>query len=133
MMDPSNFTAPVIAALTAVKAFEKIGHHTGDAIWESGDRLVAILQNRFPKIVKSIQEIAGQENGDSKNQQIKALASEVEQAMENDRELKDIVTYISKTVQSSEENIQNMYKVAEKVGFLIQGGNSDFRQSTFNF
>lgn len=121
-MEP--LTAGLIATLVLTKAFEKTGEKLGDKVLEQSGKLLSLLKHKSSQTASAIEKVAQQPElatQEPANFGTAVLVKQVEAAAA-DPEVKAAVQAVADAVQSQPSVVQNLTKVAEKVGILIQGG-----------
>lgn len=136
MVDPASLSAGAIAVLIATKAFERTGEQLSESTWQLVRKLLNLLKQKSPSTATAIERVA--QNPELVEQKpnsysITVLARQVEQTAAGDTEIQSALQEISNAIKSKPETITNISKLAEKIGFLVQGGENDFKNSTFNF
>ena len=132
-MEP--LTATLIATLILTKAFEKTGEKLGEAALAQGGKLLAVLRRKSPDTAVAIEKVAQQPDlaeQEPENFGTATLVGQVEAATA-DPEVKQAVDELAEAARSQPATIQNMTKLAEKIGIVNQGGTQTFSGNTFNF
>jgi hypothetical protein len=132
-MEP--LTATLIATLILTKAFEKTGEKLGEAALAQGGKLLAVLRRKSPDTAVAIEKVAQQPElaeQEPENFGTATLVGQVEAATA-DPEVKQAVDELAEAARSQPATIQNMTKLAEKIGIVNQGGTQTFSGNTFNF
>jgi len=132
-MEP--LTATLIATLILTKAFEKTGEKLGEAALAQGGKLLAVLRRKSPDTAVAIEKVVQQPElaeQEPENFGTATLVGQVEAATA-DPEVKQAVDELAEAARSQPATIQNMTKLAEKIGIVNQGGTQTFSGNTFNF
>jgi hypothetical protein len=134
-MDPASLTAATIATLILTKASEKTGEKLGEAVSALGGKLLSLLQRKSPTTAAAIAKVAQQP--ELAEQQpadygTAVLVQQVEQAAAADAEVQQAVQEVADAVRSQTSTVQNLAKLADKIGINIQGGNTTFSGNIFN-
>ena len=132
-MEP--LTATLIATLILTKAFEKTGEKLGEAALAQGGKLLAVLRRKSPDTAVAIEKVVQQPElaeQEPENFGTATLVGQVEAATA-DPKVKQAVDELSEAARSQPATIQNMTKLAEKIGIVNQGGTQTFSGNTFNF
>ena len=135
MTDPVGLSASAVATLLAIKAFEKIGSNAGDSAWKTSKKFIGLLRDRFPDVAKLMERVSKEPDLASKesdSSSLQALIGKVEDIAKSDEEVRQEIQEIFERV-NSQPTVHNINKLAEKIGFVVQGGNADFRQSNISF
>lgn len=135
-MDPLTIAATAVAATVMTKAFEKTGERLGEKVFDQSEKFLTSLRIRSPETASAIQK-APQEPLDFGQavlevdalaktdpelaDTIQLLAATAEQ--DPNLKLAEIVQEIITTLKSQQPTVQNMGKLAEKIGLVVQGGN----------
>ena len=128
-MEP--LTATLIATLILTKAFEKTGEKLGEAALAQGGKLLTVLRRKSPDTALAIEKVAQQPQlaeQEPENFGTATLVGQVEAATA-DPEVKQAVDELAEAARSQPATIQNMTKLAEKIGIVNQG--SAIGQNTF--
>jgi SepF-like predicted cell division protein (DUF552 family) len=136
MVEPvTTLTAAAIATMIATKAFEKTGEKIGEAVGGLIPKFLGALRRKDPKTADAIATVAQQPELAEQQPQdygTAVLVAKVEEAAKDDVSLKQVIEELAITAKAQHPIINNFAKLQEK-GILIQGGQPDFRNSTFNF
>lgn len=122
MADP--LTAATIATLIITKVFEKQGEKVGEAVWQKGEALLALLRRKAGNTASAIEKLA-QQPAMTAQQPVNlgeaTLISEVEQLAAADPEIKAAVEAVATEANAQPGTIQNLTKLAEKIGVVNLG------------
>ena len=133
-MEP--LTAAVIGTLILTKAFEKSGEKLGEKVMAEGGKLLALLKRKAPETAGAIATVAQQPalaEQQPETYGAPALTQQMEAAAAADPEIKLALQAVADAANAQPSMVQNMTKLAEKIGFNIQGGSNTFSGNTFNF
>jgi len=133
-MEPLILAATAIAATVMNKAFEKTGEKLGEKVVEESGKFLTSLKVKSPKTATAI-ELAPEQPLDYGQAviEVNALAkvdSDLFDTLQNltiaaredsDPRIRQMVQIILDTLQSQQPSIQNLSKLAEKIGVLNQG------------
>ena len=134
-MDPLTIAATAVAATMMTKAFEKTGEKLGEKVFDQSEKFLTSLRIKSPETASAIQkvpqepldfgqavlEVDALAKTDSElAKTIQVLAATVEQ--DPNLKLAKIVQEIITTLKSQQPTVQNMGKLAEKIGLVVQGG-----------
>ena len=138
----SNFMVPVtltavataIATVLLTKSLEKVGENLGGVAWEQSGKLIEKLhnQNKLSLLTSNVKENQAQplDYGQAvlelkavadKDAEIAQAVVDVEKAAKADPKVAPKVQEIENTLKSEQPTIQNLMKLAEKIGFVNQG------------
>lgn len=134
-MDPLTIAATAVAATVITKAFEKTGEKLGEKVFDQSEKFLTSLRRQSPETASAIQK-APQEPLDFGQAvlEVDALAkidSELADtiqilaataAQDPNPRLTEMVQTIISTLKSQQPTVQNMGKLAEKIGLVVQGG-----------
>jgi hypothetical protein len=122
MTDP--LTAATIATLIVTKVLEKQGEKVGEKVWAKGEQLLALLQRKALDTASAIEK-AAQQPALTAQQPVNlgeaTLIGEVEQLAAADPEIKAAVEAVAAEAKAQPETIQNLTKLAEKIGVVNLG------------
>lgn len=134
-MDPLTIAATAVAATMMTKAFEKTGEKLGEKVFDQSEKFLTSLRIKSPETASAIQkvpqepldfgqavlEVDALAKTDSElAETIQVLAATAEQ--DPNLKLAEIVQEIVSTLKSQQPTVQNMGKLAEKIGLVVQGG-----------
>lgn len=115
-MDPIT-VATIALTLIATKATEKIGENLGEDVIASTKNLLGILRKKSPDTVKRL------ESGANAPYVIDAeIIEEVQRVAEAEPEVQEALNATAQAMQHQFGSVINQGKLAEKIGFVIQGG-----------
>lgn len=115
-MDPIT-VATIALTLIATKATEKVGENLGEGVIAATKNLLEILRQKSPDTVKRL------ESGTDVPQVIDAeIIEEVKRVAEEDPEVQEALNATAQAMQQQFGSVINQGKLAEKIGFVIQGG-----------
>jgi hypothetical protein len=135
IMEPVTLTtvATAIATLLLTKSLEKVGENIGGVAWEQSSKLVEQLRNKnkLPLLTTNAKEQAQPLDYGQAVLELKAVADkdseiaqavvDVEAAAKADPKVAPKVEEIENTLKSEQPTIQNLTKLAEKIGVVNQG------------
>jgi hypothetical protein len=116
-MEPVSLTA---GAIVITKAFEKTGEILGEKALEKGGELLVLLRRKKPDTANAIEE--AQQKPLDYGQAYLEATTKVEEAAKEDPEIAQAVENVADAVKSQPAAVQNLSKLAEKIGMVIQGG-----------
>jgi hypothetical protein len=134
-MDPLTVAATAVAATVMTKAFEKTGEKLGEKVFDRSEKFLASLMRKSPETASAIQkmpqepldfgqavlEVDALAKTDTElASAIQVLATTAEQ--DPNPRLAEMVQVIISTLRSQQPTVQNMGKLAEKIGLVVQGG-----------
>ena len=134
-MDPLTIAATAVAATVMTKALEKTGEKLGEKVFDQSEKFLTSLKRKSPETALAIQktpqeplnfgqavlEVDALARTDTElANEIQLLASTAEQ--DPDPRLAEAVQSIINTLKSQQPTVQNMGKLAEKIGLVVQGG-----------
>jgi dephospho-CoA kinase len=134
-MDPLTVAATAIAATVMTKALEKTGEKLGEKVFDRSEKFLNSLKLRSPNTASAIQK-APQEPLDyglavlevealvKTDAELAETVQVLAEAAEEDSnpKLTEIVQEIVNAIKSQQPTTQNMGKLAEKIGLVVQGG-----------
>jgi DUF1680 family protein len=134
-MDPLTVAATAVAATVMTKAFEKTGEKLGEKVFDQSEKFLTSLRRRSPETASAIQKMPQKPlNFGQAILEVDALAktdADLAAAMQvlaataeqdpNPR-LAEMIQVIISTLRSQQPTVQNMGKLAEKIGLVVQGG-----------
>lgn len=120
-MDPIT-VATIALTLIATKATEKVGENLGEGVIAATRNLLEILRQKSPNTVKRL------ESGTDDPHVIDAeIIEEVQRVAEEDPEVQEALNATAQAMQQQFGGVINQGKLAEKIGFVIQGGYNPVR------
>jgi len=135
-MDPLTMAATAIAATIMTKAFEKTGEKLGEKVFDQSEKFLTPLRCKSPETASAIEK-APEEPLDygqavfevnalakvdpEMASTLQVFAEVVEQ--DSNKKLAEIIQEIITTFKSQQPTVQNLGKLAEKIGLVVQGGN----------
>jgi hypothetical protein len=134
-MDPLTVAATAVAATVMTKAFEKTGEKLGEKVFDQSEKFLTSLRRKSPETASAIQkmpqepldfgqavlEVDALAKTDTElAAAIQGLAATAEQ--DPNPRLAEMVQIIISTLRSQQPTVQNMGKLAEKIGLVVQGG-----------
>ena len=134
-MEPLTLAATAIAATIMTKFWEKTGEKLSEELFEKSDDFYKSLKRKAPETALAIEKIP--QNSSEYGQtvlEVRAIAdSDVEfvEEMESlaavaqrepNEKLQKVIEEILYTFQNQQPTVQNIGKVADKIGLLVQGG-----------
>jgi hypothetical protein len=115
-MDPIT-VATIALTLIATKATEKVGENLGEGVIAATKNLLEILRQKSPDTVKRL------ESGTDAPRVIDAeIIEEVQRVAQEDPEVQKALNATAQAMQQQFGVVINQSKLAEKIGFVIQGG-----------
>ena len=125
MIDPISLSAEALTTLVLTKALEKGGETLGEKTLEQVGRLIQLLRRKSPVTASAIEKVA--EQPELAEQQPEdygeaVLVAQVQEAARADEEIAEAVRALAEAVQAQPATIQNLEKLAEKIGIVNQGG-----------
>lgn len=115
-MDPIT-VATIALTLIATKATEKVGENLGEGVITSTKNLLGILKQKSPNTVKRL------ESGANAPYVIDAeIVEEVQRVAEAEPEVQEALNATAQAMQQQFGSVINQGKLAEKIGFVFQGG-----------
>jgi hypothetical protein len=115
-MDPISVVT-IALTLIATKATEKVGENLGEDIIAATKNLLGILRHKAPAIVRRL------ESGADAPHVIDAeIIEEVQRVAEADPEVQEALKATAQAMQQKFGDVINQGKLAEKIGFVFQGG-----------
>lgn len=117
-MEPTAMTAGAIATLLLTQAVEKTGEKFGDKLHEQSDKLLHLLEDRFPTTATEI-ELTKQEP--LSGAQAALIAQQVEDAAKADPEVAQSVQAIANAVQSQPNRMEKFTHLAQEIRMEVQG------------
>ncbi|MEM8641854.1 MAG: hypothetical protein AAGG51_24015 [Cyanobacteria bacterium P01_G01_bin.54] len=134
-MEPLTLAATAIAATIMTKFWEKTGEQLSEELFEKSEAFYNALKQKAPKAALAIEQVpqAPLDYGkmvlevDAIAQQDAAIAHEIQHLaklaeQEPNQQLKDVIAEILKVTQGQQPTVQNMSKIADKIGLLVQSG-----------
>ena len=135
MVDPLTVAATAVATTVMKKAFEKTGEKLGEKVFGQSEKFLSSLRHKSPETASAIQKVPEQPldfgqavlevdalaKTDSELAdiiQILAIAAE----QDSNPKLAEMVQTIISTLKSQQPTVQNIGKLAEKIGLVVQGG-----------
>jgi hypothetical protein len=134
-MDPLTVAATAVAATVMTKAFEKTGEKLGEKVFDQSEKFLTSLRRKSPETASAIQKIPhepldfGQavlevdvlaKTDAELAAAIQVLAATAKQ--DPNPRLAEMVQVIISTLRSQQPTVQNIGKLAEKIGLVVQGG-----------
>lgn len=116
-MDPIT-VATIALTLIATKATEKVGEKLGEGAIASTKILLDVLRRKSPDTVKRL-ESSSADTPDVINAEI---IEEVQHLAEADPEVQAALNATFQAMQQQFGGVINQGKLAEKIGFVFQGG-----------
>ncbi|MEM7063942.1 MAG: hypothetical protein AAF572_12355 [Cyanobacteria bacterium P01_B01_bin.77] len=134
-MEPLTLAATAIAATIMTKFWEKTGEQLSEELFEKSEEFYKSLRRKAPQtalaietmpqstqeygqVVLEVSEIAKQD-AELVNE-MQSLATVVKR--EPNESLKQVIQEILHTLQTQQPTVQNIGKIADKIGLLVQGG-----------
>ncbi|HEY9626259.1 MAG TPA: hypothetical protein V6C84_03070 [Coleofasciculaceae cyanobacterium] len=132
-MEP--LTAAMIGTLILTKAFEKTGEKLGEKVLAEGGKLLALLRHKAPETAGAIEKVAQQPalaEQQPATYGTNALTQQMETLAAADPEVKLALQAMADAANSQPSMVQNMTKLAEKIGIVNQGGYNPISIENFN-
>lgn len=133
-MEP--LTAGVIVTLIATKAFEKTGEKLSEEVWKRVSQFLSALKRKDPQTASAIEQVAQQPvlaEQQPEHFSTAVLIDRVEAAIQADPEVQQMAEAVKEAATAQSSTVQNFNQLAEKIGFVIQGGHNPISGNTFNF
>jgi hypothetical protein len=115
-MDPIT-VATIALTLIATKATEKVGENLGEGVIAATKNLLGILRQKSPDTVRRLEAGA-----DSPYVIDAEIIEEVQRVAEADPEVQEALNATAQAMQQQFGGVINQGKLAEKIGFVFQGG-----------
>jgi len=115
-MDPIT-VATIALTLIATKATEKVGENLGEGVIAASKNLLGILRQKSPGTVRRLKSGA-----DDPHVIDAEIIEEIQRVAEADPEVKEALNATAQAMQQQFGGVINQGKLAEKIGFVIQGG-----------
>ena len=135
-MDPLTLAATAIAATVMTKFWEKTGEKLGEKVFIESNNFLSSLSKRSPEIATAIEQLPKQplDYGQAvlevevlarKDVEISESMKTLVQAVIADpnADLTAKIQEIIKTLKTQEPTLQNLEKLADKIGLVVYGGN----------
>lgn len=134
-MEPLTLAATAIAATIMTKFWEKTGEKLSEELFEKSEEFYKSLKQKAPETALAIEKVP--QNSSAYGQavlEVRAIVdSDVElvEEMESlavvaqkepNEKLQQVIGEILYTLQNQQPTVQNIGKVADKIGLLVQGG-----------
>lgn len=134
-MEPLTLAATAIAATILTKFWEKTGEKLSEELFEKSEEFYKSLKQKAPETALAIEK--SPQNSSAYSQavlEVRAIAdSDVELVEEMEllaivaqkepnEKLQQVIGDILYTLQNQQPTVQNIGKVADKIGLLVQGG-----------
>ena len=135
-MEPTSFALAAIA-LTAI--INKTVDALGDGAIAAGKQLLTVLTRKSPDTVKRLEAAAAQGTGPESAAgepaviDVEILEEEIRQVAEKDPEVQAAVQTAATAMQQQFSGVINQGKLAEKIGFVFQGGNNTVKIEKLEF
>lgn len=124
-MDPMT-VAMIALTLIATKATEKVGEIFGEGAIASARNLLEVLRQKSPDTVKRL------EAGTNASDVIEAeIIEEVQRVAESEPEVQEALNATAQAIQQQFGSVINQGKLAEKIGFVFQGGYNPIKIEKF--
>ena len=134
-MEPLTLAATAIAATILTKFWEKTGEKLSEELFEKSEEFYRSLKKKAPETASAIekapqapmeygqavlevQAIAQRDTELANHMQVLAIAAQ----QEPNAALQQVIQEVLTTLQNQPPTVQNVGKVAEKIGLLVQGG-----------
>lgn len=134
-MEPITLAATAIAATVMTKFWEKTGEKLSEELFEKSEYFYESLKQKSPKTalaiekssqvpldygraVLEVREIAEQDTELTRKMKTLAVAAR----QEPNEKLQQIIQEILHTLQNQQPTVQNIGKIADKIGLLVQDG-----------
>ena len=122
-MEPITWAAIALALVNG--AGGKAGEKLSEGAITSARRLFSLLQVRSPQAAKRLE--AAHEASDTSEVIDAEIVEEVKRSVENDPEMQAAMNDLSNAMQKQFGNVTNLGELAERIGFVIQGGYNPIR------
>lgn len=124
-MDPITL-ATVALTLIATKSTEKVGEILGESVVLSARNLLRVLRKKSPETVSQI------ESASNEPDVIEAeIVPEIRRVAELEPEVREALDSTTEAMQEKLSSVTNKEKLAEKIGFVFQGGYNPIRIEKF--
>lgn len=135
-MEPVTLTAvaTAIATILLTKSLEKVGENIGNVAWVHSRNLIEQLRNKskLPLLTDAVegnepqrlnygQAVLELKAAADKDPEIAKAVVEVEAAAKADPKVAQTAQEVENTLKSEQPTIQNLTKLAEKIGVVNQG------------
>lgn len=134
-MEPITLAATAIAATVMTKFWERTGEKLSEELFERSENFYESLKQKSPETALAIERspqspldygravlevnaIAEQDISLLKEMEVLAMAAQQEPNDTVQQKIQDIITML----QNQTPTVQNVGKIADKVGLLVQGG-----------
>lgn len=124
-MDPIT-VATIALTLIATKATEKVGEKLGEGAIASTKNLLEVLRRKSPDTVKRLES-----RSDDPDVIDAEIIEEVQRVAEADPEVREALNATAQAMQQQFGSVINQGKLAEKIGFVIQGGYNPIKIEKF--
>ena len=116
-MDPLTIALAAVALL-GTEATKKVGGKLGEGTLAAAQRLLELLRQKAPATAKQL------EAADSPEVIEAEIIEDVRRVADQDPEVQAAVEATAEMMQQQFGSVINQGKLAEKIGFLIQGGHN---------
>jgi hypothetical protein len=124
-MDPIT-VATIALTLVATKATEKVGEKLGEGVIDSTKNLLEVLRQKSPDTVKRLES-----RPDDPDVIDAEIIEEVQRIAEAEPEVREALNATVQAMQQQFGGVINQGKLAEKIGFVIQGGYNPIKIEKF--
>jgi cell division protein FtsN len=135
-MDPLTLAATAVVATVLTKALEKTGEKLGEKVFDKSEKFIASLKKSSPSTVVAIEKASEQPldygravlDVDAVSKKDPEVAEAVEALAlaaqeDQNQKLAWMILEVLNTLKNQPPTIQNLEKLAEKIGLVVQGGN----------
>jgi hypothetical protein len=109
--------AMIALTLIATKATEKVGENLGEGVITATKNLLVILRQKSPDTVSRLESRA-----DSPHVIDAEIVEEIQRVAESEPEVQEALNATAQAMQRQFGSVINQGKLAEKIGFVFQGG-----------
>ncbi|NER39743.1 MAG: hypothetical protein F6J93_38395 [Oscillatoria sp. SIO1A7] len=140
MIDLISLGEKALVTLVLTKTMDKTGQILGKKAPQLKDKLMGLLRRNSPETASAIEKVAEQpelaEQQPEKYGQA-VLVAKVEEAARGDSEIAEAIRALAETtreaMQAQPNVVQNLAQLAEKIGYLQQGGTTYNQADTISF
>ncbi|NER39820.1 MAG: hypothetical protein F6J93_38795 [Oscillatoria sp. SIO1A7] len=140
MIDLISLGEKALVTLVLTKTMDKTGQILGKKAPQLKDKLMGLLRRNSPETASAIEKVAEQpELAEQQPEEYgqAVLVAKVEEAARGDSEIAEAIRALAETtreaMQAQPAVVQNLAQLAEKIGYLQQGGTTYNQADTINF
>ncbi len=134
-MEPLVLAATAIVTTIATKFFEKTGEQLSEEVFEKSEQFLTNLKQKAPETASAIAKVPqepldyGQavlevnalaQSDPELETELKRLVAAVQQ--DPSPTLQQLLQDVNETLKNQQPTVQNVGKLAEKIGMVVQGG-----------